>query len=71
MYESAVKLMAKQQVALEVLSYHATAQHDEVEKLKVGEICLLLILYGGSESFIYHLGAGKKKMLRLLSGLHL
>ncbi|XP_022096548.1 cGMP-specific 3',5'-cyclic phosphodiesterase-like isoform X3 [Acanthaster planci] len=34
MYESAVKLMAKQQVALEVLSYHATAQQDEVEKLK-------------------------------------
>ncbi|XP_071793701.1 cGMP-specific 3',5'-cyclic phosphodiesterase-like isoform X1 [Asterias amurensis] len=34
MYENAVKLMAKQQVALEVLSYHATAQQDEVDKLK-------------------------------------
>lgn len=35
MYENAIRLMAKQQVALEVLSYHATAQKEEVEKLKV------------------------------------
>lgn len=34
MYENAVKLMAKQSVALEVLSYHATAQAEETEKLK-------------------------------------
>lgn len=31
-----MRLMAKQQVALDVLSYHATAQPDEVAKLKVG-----------------------------------
>lgn len=35
MYENACKLMAKQSVALEVLSYHATAQNDETEKLMV------------------------------------
>ncbi|XP_071828467.1 cGMP-specific 3',5'-cyclic phosphodiesterase-like isoform X3 [Apostichopus japonicus] len=34
MYENAIRLMAKQQVALEVLSYHATAQKEEVEKMK-------------------------------------
>ncbi|CAH1783003.1 unnamed protein product [Owenia fusiformis] len=34
MYEEAVKLMAKQSVALEVLSYHATAQQEETMKLK-------------------------------------
>lgn len=36
MFENAMRLMAKQQVALDVLSYHATAQPDEVAKLKVG-----------------------------------
>ena len=35
MYENAVKLMAKQSVALEVLSYHATAQPEETAKLVV------------------------------------
>ncbi|XP_072177663.1 cGMP-specific 3',5'-cyclic phosphodiesterase-like isoform X4 [Diadema setosum] len=34
MYENAMRLMAKQQVALDVLSYHATAQPEEVTKLK-------------------------------------
>ncbi|NP_001029121.1 sperm phosphodiesterase 5 [Strongylocentrotus purpuratus] len=34
MFENAMRLMAKQQVALDVLSYHATAQPDEVSKLK-------------------------------------
>lgn len=33
MYENACKLMAKQKVALECLSYHATASHDATEKL--------------------------------------
>lgn len=33
MYESACKLMAKQKVALECLSYHATASNDVTEKL--------------------------------------
>ncbi|KAK2142562.1 hypothetical protein LSH36_939g00000, partial [Paralvinella palmiformis] len=34
MYESACKLMAKQSVALEVLSYHATAPQEDVDRLK-------------------------------------
>ena len=33
MYESACKLMAKQKVALECLSYHATASNDDTLKL--------------------------------------
>lgn len=33
MYENACKLMAKQKVALECLSYHATAPQDQTEKL--------------------------------------
>lgn len=33
MYESACKLMAKQKVALECLSYHATAPPDQTLKL--------------------------------------
>ncbi|XP_011182613.2 cGMP-specific 3',5'-cyclic phosphodiesterase isoform X1 [Zeugodacus cucurbitae] len=33
MYENACKLMAKQKVALECLSYHATASADQTEKL--------------------------------------
>lgn len=33
MYENACKLMAKQKVALECLSYHATASNDDTEKL--------------------------------------
>lgn len=35
MYENACRLMAKQTVALEVLSFHATAGHEETEKLAV------------------------------------
>ncbi|XP_036356755.1 dual 3',5'-cyclic-AMP and -GMP phosphodiesterase 11 isoform X1 [Octopus sinensis] len=34
MYEKAVKAIARQQVSLEVLSYHATASGEEAEKLK-------------------------------------
>ncbi|XP_022339829.1 cGMP-specific 3',5'-cyclic phosphodiesterase-like isoform X2 [Crassostrea virginica] len=37
MYENACRLMAKQTVALEVLSYHATAQQDETDKLVSSE----------------------------------
>lgn len=33
MYENAIKLMAKQRVALEVLSYHASSSIDEMNKL--------------------------------------
>lgn len=33
MYESACKLMAKQKVALECLSYHATANQSQTEDL--------------------------------------
>lgn len=36
MYENACRLMAKQTVALEVLSFHATAGTEETEKLLVG-----------------------------------
>ena len=46
MYENAMRLMAKQQVALDVLSYHATAQPDEVSKLKVCFVaCILLFIF--------------------------
>uniref|UniRef100_A0A146L047 Phosphodiesterase n=1 Tax=Lygus hesperus TaxID=30085 RepID=A0A146L047_LYGHE len=38
MYENACKLMAKQKVALECLSYHATASADEATKLYKDEI---------------------------------
>ncbi|XP_044754885.1 cGMP-specific 3',5'-cyclic phosphodiesterase [Coccinella septempunctata] len=38
MYENACKLMAKQKVALECLSYHATAGNDDTEKLAKVEI---------------------------------
>ncbi|KAK4876089.1 hypothetical protein RN001_012511 [Aquatica leii] len=38
MYESACKLMAKQKVALECLSYHATASNEVTEKLAQEEI---------------------------------
>ncbi|XP_060078582.1 cGMP-specific 3',5'-cyclic phosphodiesterase-like isoform X2 [Ylistrum balloti] len=38
MYENACKLMAKQSVALEVLSYHATAQTSEIEELLACDI---------------------------------
>lgn len=35
LYESAMRAIAKQQVALEVLSYHATAPAEEALRLKV------------------------------------
>lgn len=35
MYENACQLMAKQSVALEVLSYHATASKEETERIMV------------------------------------
>ena len=35
MYEGACKLMAKQSVALEVLSYHASAPQEETDRIKV------------------------------------
>ncbi|KAF5298891.1 hypothetical protein FQR65_LT09542 [Abscondita terminalis] len=38
MYENACKLMAKQKVALECLSYHATASNEVTEKLAHAEI---------------------------------
>ncbi|CAB0044257.1 unnamed protein product [Trichogramma brassicae] len=38
MYESACKLMAKQKVALECLSYHATAANDDAVKLAMDPI---------------------------------
>nr|CFW94218.1 Eka-cGMP gated channel beta 1 protein [Euperipatoides kanangrensis]CFW94237.1 Eka-PDE alpha protein [Euperipatoides kanangrensis] len=38
MYENACKLMAKRKIALEVLSYHASASIEETDKLKEDEI---------------------------------
>jgi hypothetical protein len=38
MYDKAIKLMAKQKVALEVLSYHASSSKEEAEKLMVNQI---------------------------------
>ncbi|XP_021361131.1 cGMP-specific 3',5'-cyclic phosphodiesterase-like isoform X2 [Mizuhopecten yessoensis] len=38
MYENACKLMAKQSVALEILSYHATAQASDIDELLTCEI---------------------------------
>jgi cGMP-specific 3',5'-cyclic phosphodiesterase len=38
MYENACKLMAKQKVALECLSYHATASNDATDKLIKEEV---------------------------------
>ena len=38
MYEKAIKAMAKQRVTLEVLSYHASAQEDEAQKVSVSQI---------------------------------
>ena len=35
MYETAMKAIAKQRVALEVMSYHAIAPMEEAEKLEV------------------------------------
>ena len=37
MYENACRLMAKQTVALEVLSYHAAASAEDAEKLAVSK----------------------------------
>lgn len=41
MYEKAVVAIAKQNVTLEVLSYHATASLDDAQKLRVKEIPLM------------------------------
>ena len=38
MYENACRLMAKQTVALEVLSFHATASSEDAEKLAVSKM---------------------------------
>ena len=35
MYEKAVRAMAKQRVALDVLSYHAAAPQEDVDRFKV------------------------------------
>jgi hypothetical protein len=43
MYENACRLMAKQTVALEVLSFHATAGQEETERL--AEVVLIFNLY--------------------------
>ncbi|KAL3863382.1 hypothetical protein ACJMK2_005139, partial [Sinanodonta woodiana] len=38
MYENACRLMAKQTVAIEIMSYHATAQHEETNKIMQSKI---------------------------------
>ena len=42
MYETAMKAIAKQRVALEVMSYHAIAPMEEAEKL---EVCTVFDYY--------------------------
>lgn len=54
MYENACKLMAKQSVALEVLSYHATAQNDETEKLMVSMDSFIVSTIMNSGRFSRH-----------------
>jgi len=41
MYEKVVQAMARQRVALEMLSYHSSATIEEVQRIKV----LLFVLY--------------------------
>jgi len=38
MYEGACRLMAKQKVALDCLSYHATASEDDTESLAATQV---------------------------------
>jgi hypothetical protein len=45
MYEKVVKAMHMQQVAFDVLSYHATAKHDEVQQLMVNLNILILTFF--------------------------
>ena len=45
MYEKAVRAMAKQRVALEVLSYHTQAPNSEVQRLKVRTERLFVCLF--------------------------
>ena len=45
MYENACKLMAKQSVALEVLSYHAMAPAEDTDRLKVITPATTAIIY--------------------------
>ena len=57
MYENACRLMAKQTVALEVLSFHATAPVEEGERLAVSLI---------SSSVFRPSGPGCSKLMTLL-----
>ena len=50
MYENTVRAMARQSVALEVLSYHASAPMEEVNRLKVS--CCKLIKYNLKGHFL-------------------
>lgn len=64
MYENACKLMAKQKVALECLSYHATASQDQTEKLTQDAIAdadtynLYSFTFTGSPNCLYILHRG-------------
>ena len=42
LYEGVCKLMAKQKVAIECLSYHATAPQEETDKIKVNKSAAVL-----------------------------
>ena len=52
MYENACKLMAKQAVALEVLSFHATAPSEDAEKLAVSYIFIYFYLISYTYGFM-------------------
>lgn len=58
MYENACKLMAKQKVALECLSYHATASQQQTIKLvqdtiqSAEDYCLYTFQFVGKDKFL-------------------
>ena len=54
MYENACKLMAKQAVALEVLSFHATAPTEDAEKLAVSDTHVSISLNFLSDKLIFY-----------------
>ena len=56
MYENACQLMAKQSVALEVLSFHATAQFEESTFLSVSVSAFILLRTIHSFVMIYQSG---------------
>ena len=69
MYENACKLMAKQKVALECLSYHATAPQEQTDKLVQDTIESAETYNLYSFKFIGKYTIKRKKKLLILIGL--